>query len=217
MIRRNRSDTAPARIAAAIIALIAWGALALRTQITIVEFTAAGDTIVQGLWHLAGYFTIWTTLLVALAMTAIAFGRWPGGRSPSDATLAALALYVVVVGVVNHVLLRGLIDYTPIEQVADTLLHYVTPTLVVLWWLTFAPKERLRFRHAFLWLAYPLLYCAAALVRGAATGWYPYPFLDVRSLGYSGVLASAAGLGAVIAVSGVIVILIARAIGAGKN
>ena len=78
----------PARSAAALIAAIAWAGLALRTYITIVEFTSAGDSVGAGLWHLAGYFTIWTTILVALAMTAVALGRWPRGGNASDSVLA---------------------------------------------------------------------------------------------------------------------------------
>ena len=207
----------PARSAAALIAAIAWAALALRTRITILEFTAAGDSVGDGLFHLAGYFTVWTTTLVALAMTAVAVGVWPGGRKASDSVLAALALYVTVVAIVNHTLLRGLIDFTPIEEIADALLHYVTPALVVCWWIAFAPKAGLRYRDAFIWLTYPLAYCAAALVRGAYSGWYPYPFLDVRVLGQQGVAFNAAGLGAVIAVTGLVIIFTARALGAGKE
>lgn len=207
----------PARSAAALIAAIAWAGLALRTNITIVEFTSAGDSVGAGLWHLAGYFTIWTTILVALAMTAVALGRWPGGGNASDSVLAALTLYVTVVAVVNHTLLRGLIDFTPMEEIADALLHYVGPSLLICWWIAFAPKAGLWYRDALIWLAYPLAYCAAALVRGAYTGWYPYPFLDVRALGQQGVFVNAAGLGAVITVTGLIVILTARALGAGKE
>jgi len=32
------------------------------------------------------------------------------------------------------------------------------------------------------------------MVHGAATGWYPYPFLDVADLGYPRVLANIVGL-----------------------
>jgi membrane protease YdiL (CAAX protease family) len=40
----------------------------------------------------------------------------------------------------------------------------------------------------FAWLAWPLVYLAYSLVRGAVVDWYPYPFLDPdESGGYAGV------------------------------
>ena len=41
---------------------------------------------------------------------------------------------------------------------------------------------------ALVWLAYPLGWFAYTLVRGRATHWYPYPFVDVTQHGYGGVL-----------------------------
>jgi hypothetical protein len=52
------------------------------------------------------------------------------------------------------------------------------------------------------WLAYPLVWFAYTLIRGASVDWYPYPFVDVAAHGYGRVLvngiamAVAMGLGA---------------------
>ena len=42
----------------------------------------------------------------------------------------------------------------------------------------------------FAWLIYPLVYLPYVLVRGASTGRYPYPFLDVGDLGLGVVLVN---------------------------
>jgi hypothetical protein len=39
------------------------------------------------------------------------------------------------------------------------------------------------------WLAFPLAYFAYSLIRGAAVGWYPYPFIDPRQSGGYGRVA----------------------------
>ena len=39
------------------------------------------------------------------------------------------------------------------------------------------------------WLAYPGVYLVYVLARGAVSGEYPYPFMDVKVLGYGGVFA----------------------------
>ena len=36
-------------------------------------------------------------------------------------------------------------------------------------------------------MIYPLAWLAFTLVRGALIGWYPYPFVDVTTLGYGAV------------------------------
>lgn len=44
-------------------------------------------------------------------------------------------------------------------------------------------------------LILPLGYCGYAMARGAFDNWYPYPFLDVASLGAGAVAFNCAGLG----------------------
>lgn len=46
------------------------------------------------------------------------------------------------------------------------------------------PTVRLAYRDALAWLVYPLVWAGLTLVRGAADGWYPYPFLDPANGGY---------------------------------
>ncbi len=210
-VRRLSIEAPPARSAAACVAAIAWAALVLRTHITIAEFVSAGDTALDGLVHLSRYFTIWMNLLAAVAMTAIALGRWPGGARASEQALAGVAIYMALVGVVNHVLLRGLINFSGPERVADILLHYIAPALTIAYWLAFAPKASLAYRHAFFWLALPLAYGVIALMRGAASGKYPYPFLDAGKLGFERALMNAAIMGLALFAAGVAVVAVARA------
>ena len=61
------------------------------------------------------------------------------------------------------------------------------------------------------WLAWPLGYAAYALLRGAATGFYPYPFVDVPSLGMGRVLGNVAGLCIVFLATGFLLRALAHA------
>jgi hypothetical protein len=45
-----------------------------------------------------------------------------------------------------------------------------------------------------LWLAYPLAWTGLTMVRGAADGWYPYPFLDPANGGYGQVAVTAVAI-----------------------
>ena len=52
-------------------------------------------------------------------------------------------------------------------------------------------------------LVYPIAWVVYSLVRGAIVDWYPYPFLDVETLGYAEVLLTCAVLAvAMVALSG---------------
>jgi hypothetical protein len=52
----------------------------------------------------------------------------------------------------------------------------------------------LRLKHLALWVIYPLLYFAYLLLRGHLLAVYPYPFIDVDTLGYPQVFVNAGGL-----------------------
>ena len=70
----------------------------------------------------------------------------------------------------------------------------MAPIAFILYWLLFIPKGRLRWTAPFLWLAFPVAYVVLTFVRGAATGTYPYPFLDVGALGWPAVVLNILGL-----------------------
>jgi hypothetical protein len=176
-----------ARLAAALVALVAWVALAVQLDASF----GFAESLGEALWAMLRYFTVLTNLLVAVVMSFIALGV----RVPPFVT-GGTTLSIVLVGVVFFLLLRGLLELSGGAALADLLMHKVTPVLVPLWWLAFADKGGLRRRDCLLWALYPLAYFGYALVRGKAEGRYAYPFIDVASLG-----------GAAVALNGLLIAL----------
>jgi hypothetical protein len=43
-------------------------------------------------------------------------------------------------------------------------------------------------------LVYPVVYVAYSLIRGRLVGWYPYPFLNPATSGYTGILLTSIGI-----------------------
>jgi hypothetical protein len=66
----------------------------------------------------------------------------------------------------------------------DVVLHKIFPIIVVADWIVDPPTTRLTTRDGLLWLVFPIVWVAVTLARGAADGWYPYPFLDPKNGGY---------------------------------
>jgi hypothetical protein len=60
--------------------------------------------------------------------------------------------------------------------------------MFILYWFLFVKRRDLHWKDAFLWLLYPFTYLVFVLFRGAMSGLYPYPFIDVSALGYNQVL-----------------------------
>ena len=173
-----------ARAAAALLAASAWAGLVIQFHASFLLLGSLGSTLAALLW----YFTILTNLLVAIVFTGIAAGsrRW---SKPS--LLGAVTLYILLVGIVYGLLLHGLQELSGGSAIANVLLHMVTPVLVPLFWIAFAPKGNLNSRDPLRWAFYPLAYLAYALARGEVTGRYPYPFLNVNVLGWGRSLLNA--------------------------
>ncbi|MFN3971589.1 MAG: Pr6Pr family membrane protein [Gemmobacter sp.] len=194
--------TIPARLAALAVFLIS--GLALRAQFD-VTYAVAGSGA-RTLWLMAGYFTILTNLLLAGHMAAVAMG-WRIGASRA----AGMLLSILVVGIVYHAVLAGLWAPQGMAWWADQGLHSAAPLGMLVWWWVFAPKG-VGWRDLPTWLVWPLAYCGYALLRGALTGFWPYPFLDAGVLGWPVVAAHVAGMVAGFAVLGTGIVAVARSV-----
>jgi hypothetical protein len=145
------------------------------------------------------FFTILTNLIaaVALLVPVAAPSSGAAGFLTRPAVRTAITGYMIMVGVVYYLLLAGLSQRGGLPLLIEHMLHALTPPLFLLDWLLFVDKRRLDWRLGLRSLGYPLAYIAYTLAHGAATGWYPYPFLDVAEIGYTRVAANVAALVAV--------------------
>jgi hypothetical protein len=142
--------------------------------------------------NFVSYFTILTNILIVLCMLVPLVA--PESRAsrflsrPSVRT--AVVSYSAVIGIIYFVFLRNIGHDRGLERLADQLLHYVTPTMFIIDWLTFVPKGHVAWRSITSFLIFPALYGIWTLIHGAVTGWYPYPFLNAKKIGYSEMLGS---------------------------
>ncbi len=188
------------RAAAALVAIACWAGLAVQFSVTY----GTQHDIAATLWILARFFTILTSLAVAVAMTWVAIGR-----NTSPLALGGLTIALLLVGVVYALLLSGHEMRGP-ALVADILLHKVSPVLMALWWLLFAPRATLRWSAPLWWSAYPLLYFGYVLMRGMKDGKYPYPFVDVGRLGCLQTGINAGGIAMAFILAGFVLVWIDR-------
>ena len=194
----------------AVAALLAWGALALQLYLSISLAHSNGQSTAAALGIYLGYFTILTDLLAAVALASALFGT-KAGELRRVSFSSAVTVYIAIVGSTYFLLLRNTWSPQGLTFFADVLLHYVTPTFFVLYWFLFVPKGRLKWSTPLIWWPlYPLAYVLMMLIRGAATGFYPYHFLDVSQLGYERVAVNAVGFTAVFLGAGLLLVQIDR-------
>ncbi|ETX26939.1 hypothetical protein RISW2_17440 [Roseivivax isoporae LMG 25204] len=196
--------THAARMSAALLALAAIATLVWHVQLGLDR--NPGRTLAVELWRTGRYFTILTVALTGALFAAAALrGRMAAGMA------GGLALWMAVVGIVYHVLLAR--ELSGARLVVDQMMHTVLPIAVALWWVACADKAGLAARHALWWLAWPGLYCAYALGRGALDGRHPYFFLDPARIGWPQVALWIVALGGVFWIGGLGLVALARRIG----
>ncbi|WP_027378407.1 Pr6Pr family membrane protein [Chryseobacterium daeguense] len=132
------------------------------------------------------YFTILTNLIVAVYFTSQVFKK--NQKSENSGTLTAVTIYIVIVGLIYQVVLRSTWNPTGLQRVVDELLHTLIPVFVLIYWFLYENKNGLNYKQIPKWAVYPLIYLFYILIRGNFSGFYPYPFVDVVSIGYSKVM-----------------------------
>ena len=174
---------------ARIVAVIAWFALVLQLWLSIELGRADGSGAWHGVWMYFAFFTILTNLLAASSLAAAALRRSNALTSPGAVT--GIAASIVLVGIAYNLLLRNTWNPQGLQLLADVLLHDLDPLLFLGWWWLAASSRPLRHAEIARWGGYPVAYFAYAMARGAADGFYPYPFIDVPALGIARVIVNA--------------------------
>lgn len=192
---------------------------ALRLIVGLLVLSAIVTQITDQLLHDAfkpgeyfAYFTIESSMINVVVLLC---GGVFALRSRAETELftslrVAVLSYAVITATVYNVLLRNLpsAGFHGVQW-PNEVMHVWVPIVIVLDWL-FAPG-RARVGWARLWLvvSYPLAWLAFTMLRGAVTGWYPYPFLEPGGRdGMLGVLVYVVGIsGFILAVASAAIVV----------
>lgn len=152
-------------------------------QVTDGHFPSLAGRIV----NLFCFFTIQSNVIVGVTTLLLALRPDRGSTAFWTFRLDGV-LAIAVTGIVFHIALADLHELRGAAAFADFMLHTASPVLCVVGWLVFGPHGRIGRRTVVLSLIFPVAWLVFTLVRGPFVDFYPYPFLDVRLLGYGQVL-----------------------------
>ena len=184
---------------------IAHGGIALVATVAVVwqlVLVARGDAVLAEtvvpplstrLVRFVSYFTIQSNLLVLATSGLLALDPRRDGRAWRVVRMDAM-VGIAVTGVVHWFFLRPLLHLHGASYAVDKLLHVVVPVLAVAAWAVVGPRGQATRRELPPSLLWPALWAAYTLAMGAATGWYPYPFVDAATLGYPRTLVNVVGI-----------------------
>ncbi|MES2092601.1 MAG: Pr6Pr family membrane protein [Actinomycetota bacterium] len=150
---------------------------ALATQVT---SEMLHDSFVPGEYF--SYFTIESSMMnvVVLLVGGVLAWRWPRDTELFTSVRVAILSYAVVTGIVYNVLLRNIPGdggYEP-PRWCNEVMHVWVPIFIVLDWVIAPGAARVPWKRLWLVVSFPLAWLAFTMLRGAITGWYPYPFLE---------------------------------------
>lgn len=175
------------------ICLLGWFALIGQFYLIILN---RGTSIPEIVIRYFSYFTILTNILVAICCTILLTNRNSKIKSffLRQNTLTAITVYITIVGLVYNFILRFLWNPQGLQRIVDELLHSVIPLLFIVFWLLIVPKGKLYWKSVLAWLLYPLIYLVFVLLRGIPSSFYPYPFIDVKKIGYPQTFINSSGM-----------------------
>lgn len=136
------------------------------------------------------FFTVQSNIVVAVTHSMLAADPLRSSTAFRVMRLVAM-LCILVTGIVFHLALADLQELTGWDLLADTILHTLSPLLVVTGWLVFGPRGALGGRVVRLAVLPPVAWLVFALVRGSfvqdvnGNDYYAYPFMNVQVHGYA--------------------------------
>ena len=145
-------------------------------------------------WDMFAYYTIVSNAVcVIYFLAAIIFGR---GRSRFLPRInGAVVMCIMLTMLVYHFMLSGAgFSMAGTSATANTLLHYISPSMAMIDWIVFSEKGRFRVYDPILWTIIPIAYLAVIMIWGDYVAWYPYYFLDISVMGVKNVILYVAAL-----------------------
>jgi len=134
------------------------------------------------------FFTIQANMLSMIVSAVLA--RAPNRDSTAWRILCQSALIgITITGIVYSTVLARVHEPKGWAQVStNTVFHYIVPIMMVIGWLVFGARPRMNRSVVLSALIWPVLWLGYTLAHGAASTWYPYPFVDVTTHGYGQVV-----------------------------
>lgn len=152
-------------------------------------------------WQVLNYYTIQSNILCLLYMMYALSQDFVSSRSNSQilnrmARVESMVMFCITVTMLIYNFILAPIQFSMgqsdrVFSVSNLLVHYIIPLMMIGDWLLFGRKGSIGRYDPFLWLTPPYLYFIFILIRAQWFGLipgtssrYPYPFMNIDTLGW---------------------------------
>lgn len=200
----------PARLLACAAAPIIAAATVSQGWLSTTEMMADGATLAGGVWRYLSYFTVLTNTLVVLILGRAAL--WPDDRSGLNAPHIELMAVtsILFVGAVYNLLLASQWNPQGLRKINDVILHDLSPLAMLAFWLM-RPRGGVVWGDGLSAAAWPAVYSVYGLLRGAVDGYYPYYFMNPRTIALPQLALNMIGLLAAFVIGALVLVGLDRA------
>jgi hypothetical protein len=146
--------------------------------------STANESLGTRFVRLFSFFTIQSNLFVLGTSIALALNIFRDGKVWRVLRFDAL-LGIIITGLVYETILAPLVHPEGWALAATIGFHYISPWATLIGWLIFGPRPRMTWATTVWAFVWPLAWLVYTFIHGAITGWYPYPFLDVATIGFA--------------------------------
>ena len=183
------------------------------------QFAKSLSMVPDPAFFVINFLSFFTILSNALSAIVLLIGAWYAFRAPSDPdwfnmTRASVVTYMATTFVVYNLLLRDIsLDQATTLPWSNEILHVWAPLYVVLDWVLAAGRRPIAWKRIWTIAIFPIVWVIYTMIRGAVTGWYPYPFLNPEvspGVGYGGVAVYVIAIAAFILLVGAGILGISR-------
>ncbi|GAA4369857.1 Pr6Pr family membrane protein [Agromyces bauzanensis] len=181
------------------------------------QFAQSWSMVPDQAFFLVNFFSFFTILSNAVSSIVLLVGAWIAFTRPADTVMfnlvrACVVTYMATTFVVYNLLLREIsLDQATTVPWSNEILHVWAPLYLVLDWVLAPGRRYVEWRRIWTIAIFPLAWVAYSMIRGAVTGWYPYPFLNpAQEAGYGGVAVYVIAIASFILLVGAGIIALSR-------
>lgn len=129
------------------------------------------------------YFTIQSNIIVVLYFSMLLWTKSHQKSMIFRNYIGAVTLCITMTFSMFFLFLEPIWNPQGIHLISSTILHYINPFLVIVFFVISMKDYSFRYKDIAIWVIYPILYLIFVLIFGAITGDYIYPFLNINELG----------------------------------
>lgn len=174
------------------------------------------DRVVNNAFDPAEYFSYFTIESSLMNIVVLLVGAVLAFRSSRDTVLyteiriCVLAYAVVTAGVYNFLLRNVPYDGFVGLTWPSEIIHVWVPLFLLIDWFLSPGRPAVPWRSLRIVMIYPVAWILYTLIRGAFSGYYPYPFLNPENGGWGSVVAYVVGLSAFLVGIGALAVAYSR-------